>query len=333
MAPTSEPSPIGKQPTNHWTYDPDTGLIDLSRQSSRNGDDGPTTPKKKFLTLETATNPIRFDPAKSALVIIDMQNFFLSPALRGGGQQQPSPGIQAANKLLSTGIPAARKHGIRVVWVNWGLTDAEVETMPPAVMKAFGVYESVDDDAIDKNGEDQGQGQEEVAVPLKTPRKRKNRNVYKGLGVDLGPIDLGDGKIVEGGRILMRDSWNAALYPPLEEEYRRGSSQAPPDVWIHKNRMSALWGQGTDLEKFLQKGGITTLFFAGVNTDQCVGGTLMDAFSKGYDCILLRDGAATSSPGFATEAWEWNCAHTWGFLTSCEALMNCVVDNGRTVDR
>lgn len=319
---TSEPSPIGKQPTNHWTYNPDTGLIDLSRQSSRSSSDGPTATKKKFLTLKTATNPIRFDPAKSALVIIDMQNFFLSPALRGSQQQQPSPGIQAANKLLSTGIPAARKHGIRVVWVNWGLTDAEVETMPPAVMKAFGVYESVD--AIDKDEDD-------LAVSLTTPKtkKKKNRNVYKGLGVDLGPVDLGDGKIVEGGRILMRDSWNAALYPPLEEEYRRGSSGAPPDVWIHKNRMSALWGQGTELEQFLQKEGITTLFFAGVNTDQCVGGTLMDAFSKGYDCILLRDGAATSSPGFATEAWEWNCAYTWGFLSSCEALMNCVVDSGR----
>ncbi|KAL1970867.1 hypothetical protein VTN77DRAFT_2701 [Rasamsonia byssochlamydoides] len=321
MSSTMTKSPIGKHPTNHWTYDPETGLIDLSRHSTTSDD------RQTFLTLQTATNPIRFDPTKSALVIIDMQNFFLEPALRGQ-QQQPSPGIQAANVLLATGIPAARRHGIRVVWVNWGLTDEEVETMPPAVVKAFDVYESMNNHdnnsntaVVEQNG-DQGQGHGQGAIQI-PPKKTKSRIVYKGLGVDLGPIDLGDGTTVDGGRILMRDTWNAALYPPLDEEYRKGSADtALPDVWIHKNRMSALWGQGADLEKFLETEGITTLFFAGVNTDQCVGGTLMDAFSKGYDCILLRDGVATSSPGFATEAWEWNCAYTWGFLSSCEALMN-----------
>jgi nicotinamidase-related amidase len=124
----------------------------------------------------------------------------------------------------------------------------------------------------------------------------------------------------------MRDTWNAALYPSLDEEYQKGASVVPPDAWVHKNRMSALWGTGTDFEKFLQKEGITTLFFAGVNTDQCVGGTLTDAFSKGYDCILLTDGAATSSPASAQEAFEYNAAYTWGFLASCEDLLNSVAE-------
>ena len=72
------------------------------------------------------------------------------------------------------------------------------------------------------------------------------------------------------------------------------------DVWVHKNRMSALWGAGTELEMFLEKEGIRTLLLTGVNTDQCVGGTLQDAFSKGYDCVLLGDGAGTSSPAHAS---------------------------------
>jgi len=91
-------------------------------------------------------------------------------------------------------------------------------------------------------------------------------------------------------------------------------------VWIHKNRMSGLWGGGTACTDFLDKEGITTLLFAGVNTDQCVGGSLQDAFSKGYDCVLLSDGAATTSPDSSQESVVFNCAKTWGFVMSCEDL-------------
>lgn len=51
---------------------------------------------------------------------------------------------------------------------------------------------------------------------------------------------------------------------------------------------------------------------------QCVGGSLQDAFNKGYDCILLSDGAATTSPASSQESIEFNCAKTWGFCISCE---------------
>lgn len=56
----------------------------------------------------------------------------------------------------------------------------------------------------------------------------------------------------------------------------------------------------------------------GVNTDQCVGGTLTDSFSKGYDCIMLGDGAATTSPEYAQKCYEFNSANTYGFVTSCK---------------
>ena len=126
---------------------------------------------------------------------------------------------------------------------------------------------------------------------------------------------------VDAGRLLMRDQWNSALYGPLDELCQEGKRlEVRPDVWIHKNRMSALWGGSTDLDEFLQREGIRSLLFTGVNTDQCVGGTLQDAFSKGYDCILLDDGAGTSSPEFAQNCIEYNAGKSWGFVSSCEKL-------------
>ncbi|CRG92041.1 hypothetical protein PISL3812_09096 [Talaromyces islandicus] len=300
---TEELSPIGNDPSNSWLYNPATGLIDLTRRDSASD---PTA-----LILRTTTHPIRIKPSKTAFIIIDMQNFFLSPAL---GRPASSAGLAAADALLTTGIPAARDKGIRIVWVNWGLTDEEVASMPPSMMKAFGVY-GVPATISSSNGD----GDDTNSNLPK--RKKKAPTLYKGLGADLGPVELGDGTSVEAGRVLMRDTWNAALCPLLDDEYRKGLQRSSlPDVWIHKNRMSALWGQKTDLQDFLDKEGFTTLLFAGVNTDQCVGGTLTDAFSKGFDCILLKDAAATTSPQFATDSWEWNCANTYGFVTSCSAL-------------
>lgn len=55
-----------------------------------------------------------------------------------------------------------------------------------------------------------------------------------------------------------------------------------------------------------------------IGRQQCVGGSLQDAFTKGYDCILLSDGAATTSPPSSQESIEFNCAKTWGFCTTCE---------------
>lgn len=55
------------------------------------------------------------------------------------------------------------------------------------------------------------------------------------------------------------------------------------DVHYAKNRMSGLWNEEQALWKYLVNEGkdIRTLFFAGVNTDQCVLGTLTSAYSAG----------------------------------------------------
>lgn len=94
--------------------------------------------------------------------------------------------------------------------------------------------------------------------------------------------------------------------------------EAKTDVWIHKNRMS-----GSEL---LEKGDVKTLLFAGDNTDQCVGGSLQDAFTKGWDCILIKDAWGTTSPEFASRCVEYNWAKNWGFVIDCDRLSAGVQD-------
>ncbi len=159
-------------------------------------------------------------------------------------------------------------------------------------------------------------------IKIETPGK--DARIYKGLGSEIGQVVLEDGSTVSGGKLLMRDQWNSGLTPELDAAYKKGLNASPPDVWIHKNRMSGLWGDKTLCTEFLEKEGITTLLFTGVNTDQCVGGSLQDAFTKGWDCILLSDGAATTSPSSSQESIEFNCAKTWGFCLKCEDFAKSV---------
>ena len=307
---------------NFWLHSTSTGF-DLTHPPSPNSP--PISPRVKF---DTTAAQVTVDPKKTALVIIDMQNFFLSPQL---GRPKDSKGLKAGDKLLRFAIPAARKAGIRIIWLNWGLTEKEIDEMPPATLRAFGFetvpanseYDVTDEKevAIDSHGVNQGA--EELAKLPKTEGGRDAR-IYRGLGTEIGKVKLADGSVVDGGKLLIRDQWNSALPPDLDAEYQKGLSANPPDVWIHKNRMSGLWGPATLCTEFLEKEGIKTLLFSGVNTDQCVGGSLQDAFTKGWDCVLLSDGAATTSPDSSQDCIEFNVAKTWGFLMSCEDMANAV---------
>lgn len=230
--------------------------------------------------------------------------------------------------------------------------------MPPATVRAFG-FETVPEEAQEEEGGD-GEGKEplpdEMARVRRPPQEDgsasaeeeekkkkyttangmtengKDRRIYRGLGADMGPVTLppssstssstglSDPQTIPAGRLLMRDTWNASLYAPLHASYTSSLSSRTPDVWIHKNRMSGLWGAGTPCTEYLEERGLRTLLFAGVNTDQCVAGSLQDAFAKGWDCVLVREACGTSSPGFARECVEHNCARSWGFVVGVGEL-------------
>lgn len=124
------------------------------------------------------------------------------------------------------------------------------------------------------------------------------------------PGQAGIGEELERGPVLVRGGWGAeivdALKPHVEEE----------DVMIEKVRMSGFYG--THLDQVLRTQGINTLYFSGVNVDQCVTTTMEDAYFRDYNAVLLADACATSSPDYCRQAAEFNAKHCWGFVTTVE---------------
>lgn len=164
---------------NFWLHSESTGF-DLTYPLT------PTsTPVYPRIPLNTTTERVAIDPSKTALVVVDLQNYFLSPSL---GRPLNVVGMKVVDRLLKYAIPACRKAGILVVWLNWGLTQQDIEEMPPTIVKGF---------AADNN----------------FSSKRK----LGGLGTEVGPVELDDGSVVDGGKVLMLRQWNSVSYEPLEK--------------------------------------------------------------------------------------------------------------------
>ena len=111
--------------------------------------------------------------------------------------------------------------------------------------------------------------------------------------------------------ILDKDSGDAQIIAGLVPD--------AADIHIDKYRLSGFWD--TELDSVLRNLRVQTLLFAGVNLDQCVYATLLDAHCLGYDCLLVEDCAATRSPRFCTEASLYNIEGGLGFVTSSTALL------------
>lgn len=249
-------------PGAQWIYDRASKTYDLTH-------DKPTpSPLRIALTQGPPDTSLLLSPQQTALVIVDMQNFFLHPSCRA----HPT-GLAAVEPLLQT-IAHCRKVGIQIVWLNWGLTDADLASMPAGVLRGF-------------------------ARAMITGDKSS-----AGLGVDLG-----NGQ----GRCLVAGEWNSEIYDPLLAAVR------PEDVHVAKNRMSGLWTESQPLWQYLEGEGKDkkTLLFAGVNTDQCVLGTLTNAYNAGWDCVMVEDCCATGTPG-ATEV----CLYNIGVSTDC-VMIEC----------
>lgn len=253
--------------------------------------------------------------SKTALILIDLQNNTLSSALR---KDLIPDLLEAEEVLLKYGIPAARKSKIQIVWLNWGLTDEDLQTMPPGSFRTFG-WKSI------SAGADYG-----INFRLRNTASSEEfiqsgeRRGAMGLGDELGEVVLKDGTTVDAGRALFRGTWNAALHDPLAASFDESQKSALPDVLFHKNRNSGMCEAMTDCTEYLKKRGLRTLLFCGMNTDQCVLSTLFNAQMKGFDTIMLNDGCATDSPEFTQQSSEWQCCRDWGLLSSCKALAKAV---------
>jgi ureidoacrylate peracid hydrolase len=90
------------------------------------------------------------------------------------------------------------------------------------------------------------------------------------------------------------------------------------DIQVYKHRLSGFWDN--ELDSILRMHGITTILFAGVNTDRCVFSTLQDAAFIGYDCILIKDACSTPSPAYVSKAIYFLIEKLHGFISSSDSI-------------
>ncbi|TVY38582.1 Peroxyureidoacrylate/ureidoacrylate amidohydrolase [Lachnellula subtilissima] len=215
-------------PSQEWHYSQSSKTYDLSGNSPRK------------ITIAATEGPegtmFTISPEATALVIIDMQNFFLDAKC----MDHPN-GLKAVEPTIKV-ISKCREAGIQIIWVNWGLTDQDLTGMPAGVMRGFMAD----------------------VIQCSTESIRS----YTGLGSDLGGSK---------GRCLVAGTWNADIYEPLKAHVRAS------DLHCAKSRMSGLWTPEQPLWKTLEERKKSTVMFTGVNTDQCVLGTLVD----GYNAVSL----------------------------------------------
>lgn len=241
-------------PPNAWKVN--EAIADITRPSLA----------PKIITLKTTTKTLHLDLAKTAILVIDMQNDFCHP---DGWLAHIGVDVTPARtpiNPLKTLLPELRNVSVPVIWLNWG-------NRPDLLNIGAGL-----------------------------------RHVYNSTGDGVG---LGDPLPSNGATVLMAKSWAAAVVDELE--------QLPQDICVDKYRMSGFWD--TPLDSILRNLGRTTLFFAGVNADQCVMATLQDANFLGYDCVLVQDCTATTSPEYCWQATIYNVKQCFGFVTDSQAIL------------
>lgn len=235
------PSTILGNVYNYWSK-LSNGTYDLTRSKVM-----PVT-SPKLIPFSGSRSSALIEPTRAVLAIVDMQNYFLHPALSPAATQG-----RAAVAPTVDMINAFRAIGMKVTWINWGLTNYDLLTIPPAFKSGFS-----------SNGSD-------IAD--------------QSFGSDMGTIEQ-NGVTVQVGETLIRGAWNAEPWDVLGTMKDEGLANGT-DFLFHKNRLSGLWGAQTPFGTWLEENEITTIFFGGVNADQCVWSTLIDAYFKGKYPLVL----------------------------------------------
>ncbi|KAJ3560466.1 hypothetical protein NPX13_g9290 [Xylaria arbuscula] len=274
----------------------------------------------------------------AALVVVDMQNFFLHPRCNDYPE-----GIAAAKRTLEV-VAKCRTLGIRhsclllrserrclmIIWLNWGLTKTDILNMPSAIHRSFSRQLFADHEEARKATVNRtGSGKEKTATSGDASEECQlsdgEGQSRRGLG-----SNMGSGR----GKLLMAKQWNTELYDPLLQ-----ASDKEKDIFCDKNRMSGMWSDNTELCQAVKREHFNTLLFAGVNSDQCVLGTIVDAYNRGYTCVMLEDCCATKTPG-GQDVTTCNVAKCYGFVTDSKSFCKGTVLTGdakmawmgRTVD-
>jgi nicotinamidase-related amidase len=254
---------------NYWNYSGNN--FDLTR--------GGSSDPKTIPTFSHKNSTITIAPERSVLAIVDMQNFFLHPDL----SPKATGGRAAVTPTLAM-IDAFRTAGMKICWVQWGLTAYDLRTISPSFLYGFS-------DGVHAN---------------------------TSFGSEMGLVGE-----IDAGQKLMRGSWNAQQYGPLYDSYIEGVYNGT-DYFFNKNTLSGLWGRGTPFELWLDFHNMTTVFYGGVNADQCVFGTMIDSVFKGFDTIMVEDMCATTSPQYAYDMVVYNIGSD-GWTTNSTQVINAII--------
>jgi nicotinamidase-related amidase len=248
--------PLGRSPANQWHVD--DSQVDFVRRP----------PRQRPIDVDAAPQRIRVDLARTALLVIDMQNDFCHPdGWLGSIGVDVSPGRSLIAPLKAM-VEGCRASNVPVVWVNWG-NRPDLLNLGPST-----------------------------------------HHVYNSNGRGTG---LGD-PLANGAPVLQAGSWAAAIIDELGD--------TSSDIHVAKFSMSGFWD--TPLDAILRNLGVNTLLFAGVNVDQCVLCTLQDASFRGYDCVLLEDCSATTSPAYCGEAALYNVRQCFGFVARSPGFLEAM---------
>jgi ureidoacrylate peracid hydrolase len=229
-------------------------------------------PKPRVASLVTVpANPqaVTFDLARTAIVVVDMQNDFCHPEGWLSSIGVDTSGAAAIIPALADLLGDLRGAGVPVIWLNWGNRPDKIN-LPPNVIHVY--------DPVGTGG-----GIGEPATPRSTA-------------------------------VLTEGSWGAAIVDELPV--------AAQDIHIPKYRMSGFWD--TVLDSTLRALRVDHVLFAGVNVDQCVLATLIDASCAGYDCLLVTGATATTSPSYCADATFYNVRQCFGFVVDCPDVVAAV---------
>ena len=216
--------------------------------------------------LEALPQGIEIDLARSALIVVDMQNDFCHAEGWFGQKAIDVRPMRRCIPMLQRLLPAWRDAGARVLWLNWGVRGDRLNLSP--------------------------------LVQFKGKRTHDGVGYAERSANDRGP------SVVAG-------SWGAQVIDELDV--------AAADITVCKHRLSGFWDN--ELDSVLRFQGITTLLFAGVNTDRCVFSSLQDAGFLGYDCVLLEDACSTPSPDYVVQAIHFLVQQLHGFTASAQSLL------------
>ncbi|KAI1360775.1 Isochorismatase-like protein [Xylaria arbuscula] len=302
-----------------WTYYKKLKLYDVSEGV-------PLDPAYVFQTThdELDASIIVDIEETTALVVVDMQNFFLHPRCNDYPE-----GIAAAKRTLEV-VAKCRTLGIRIIWLNWGLTKTDILNMPSAIHRSFSRQLFAD-------------YEEGRKATVKRIGSGKEKTTTSGDASEEGQLSDGEGQSRRGlgsnmgsgrGKLLMAKQWNTELYDRLLQ-----ASDKEKDIFCDKDRMSGMWSDNTELCQVVKREHFKTLLFADVNSDQCVLGTIVDAYNRGYTCVMLEDCCATKTPG-GQDVTTCNVAKCYGFVTDSKSFCKGAVLTGdakmawmgRTVD-